>query len=271
MERKEYVPTAEVLAEIDDLLSRSPVLDHVTFAGSGEPTLHCDIGWIIYHIKTRYPQYTAAILTNGCLFSEASVRKEVLDADRILPTLNAVSRGVFAKIHRPHPKIDPVRIASGLALLRQEFSSEIWLEVFVVPGVNTAVAELACLKGAIERIRPDRVQLNTLDRPCAVAWVRAATRLELQRIAAFLDSPHVEIVASARSRREVRSFSGTTQDAILSTIGRRPCTVADLSEIVVLYPSEVQKYLEVLLEEGILEERCEERGIFFKKKGEAGQ
>ncbi|MDI6718098.1 MAG: radical SAM protein [Methanomicrobiales archaeon] len=266
LERKEYVPTAEVLAEIDDFLSRSPVLDSITFAGSGEPTLHRDIGRIVGHVKARYPHYTVAILTNGCLFSEASVRKEVLGADRILPTLNAVSREVFAKIHRPHPGVDPHRIISGLSLLRQEFSGEIWLEVFIVPGVNTTDTELARLKEAIERIQADRVQLNTLDRPCAVAWVRAATRAERERVAAFFDSPKVEIIASARSRREVRSYSGTTQDAIVSTIERRPCTIADLSAMLGLHPSEVHKYLGALLKEGILEERCGDRGSFFKKK-----
>ncbi|HZD43907.1 MAG TPA: radical SAM protein [Methanomicrobiales archaeon] len=265
-ERREYVPTEEVLEELDDYLTSHPLLDYITFSGSGEPTLHTGIGNIIHHITSRYPEYRVAILTNGCLLTDESVRMDILEADLIIPTLSAVSQDLFRKIHRPYPGLDPVRIIDGLVELRKEFSHEIWLEVFIVPGINTGAAELARLRSAIERIQPDRVQLNTLDRPGAVEWVRAAGRDELERIADYLDGEHIEIIAPASSRRESPGFSGTIQETIVSTLERRPCTVIDLAEMLGLHPAEVNKYLEVLLEEGLLEERCGERGVFFRKK-----
>ena len=265
-ERREYVPTEEVLEELDDYLTSHPLLDYITFSGSGEPTLHTGIGNIIHHITSRYPEYRVAILTNGCLLTDESVRMDILEADLIIPTLSAVSQDLFRKIHRPYPGLDPVQIINGLVDLRKEFSHEIWLEVFIVPGINTGAAELARLRSAIERIQPDRVQLNTLDRPGAVEWVRAAGRDELERIADYLDGEHIEIIAPASTRRELQGFSGTVQETIVSTLERRPCTVIDLAEMLGLHPAEVNKYLEVLLEEGLLEERCGERGVFFRKK-----
>jgi wyosine [tRNA(Phe)-imidazoG37] synthetase (radical SAM superfamily) len=59
-ERREYVPTNEVIAELDEFLATAPDLDYVTFAGSGEPTLHSGIGEIISFIKDRYPRYRVA-------------------------------------------------------------------------------------------------------------------------------------------------------------------------------------------------------------------
>ena len=35
------------------------------------------------------------------------------------------------------------------------YAGALWLEMFVIPGVNTTDAELAGLKAAIERINPD--------------------------------------------------------------------------------------------------------------------
>ncbi|MGB4279225.1 MAG: radical SAM protein, partial [Methanoculleus sp.] len=69
-ERREYVPTNEVIAELDEFLATAPDLDYVTFAGSGEPTLHSGIGEIISFIKDRYPCYRVAVLTNSALFTE---------------------------------------------------------------------------------------------------------------------------------------------------------------------------------------------------------
>ncbi len=55
--RKEYVPTAAVISELDKFLAASPQLDYITFSSSGEPTLHSGIGEIVNFVKTNYPAY----------------------------------------------------------------------------------------------------------------------------------------------------------------------------------------------------------------------
>ena len=37
LERGEYVPTAEVIRELDDFLAARPAPDFITFSGAGEP------------------------------------------------------------------------------------------------------------------------------------------------------------------------------------------------------------------------------------------
>jgi len=64
-EIKEYIPSEDVIRELDSVLSKSPLLDVITFSGSGEPTLNSGIGKIIGHIKERYPQYKVVVLTNS--------------------------------------------------------------------------------------------------------------------------------------------------------------------------------------------------------------
>ncbi len=107
-------------------------------------------------------------------------------ADRVIPTLTSVSQETFERIHRPHPSLRIEAIVEGMVQFREMFSGALWLEVFVIPGLNTTTEELAGLKGAINRIKPDRVQLNTLDRPAAEGWVVAATDAELERVGAVL-------------------------------------------------------------------------------------
>ncbi|HDR72714.1 MAG TPA: radical SAM protein [Methanoculleus sp.] len=263
LERREYVPTDRVLAELDDFLEGKPALDYITFSGSGEPTLHAGIGTIIRHIRTHHPAYRIAVLTNGCLFFEKDVRDDVRDADVIIPSLDAATARTFRRIDRPHRGLAIDDIISGLVSLREEFSGAIWLEVFIIPGINDTDEELAALKRAIERIRPDKIQINTLDRPGVVDWIRPATAAEMAHVVASLHVPGVHIIGRPASRTGIASFSGDLRAAILQTLRRRPCTVDDLAKVFGLHPNEINKYIQVLVEEGAIQEKREERGIFF--------
>ncbi|NYT05840.1 MAG: radical SAM protein [Methanomicrobiales archaeon] len=262
VERREYVPTAAVIRELDDYLRGGPHLDYITFSGSGEPTLHAGIGAVISHIRAAHPSYRIALLTNGSLFSDPAVRKDVRGLDLIIPSLNAVSPGLFARINRPHASVTPEGIIDGLVALRGEFCGELWLEIFIIPGINDTPEEIALLSAAVGRIRPDRVQLNTLDRPGAVGWVQPASQAVLDWIAAAIDHPAVEVVGRP-SEAPVPVLPEGIPDLILGTLRRRPCTLDDLARICGLRASEVRKYCSVLVAEGKISEKTGDRGIFY--------
>lgn len=262
VERKGYFPTAEIIDELDQYLKSSPSLDYITFSGSGEPTLHSHLGELIGFVKASYPQYKVAVLTNGTLFDRSEVRQEVRDADLLVPSLDAASLPVFKKLNRPHHSLNLEKIISGLIQLREDFRGEIWLEVFIVPDVNDSEEELRVLKEAIEKINPDKVQLNTLDRPGAESWVVAAPKERLEEIASYL--PRAEVIARFPAERRVASFSKDIEASILSTLRRRPCTAEDLSRFLNLHLNEVNKYLHALLEAEKVKAEPHKRGLFFK-------
>lgn len=263
IERKEYVPTMSVLSELNHFLSTSPKLDYITFSGSGEPTLHSEIGKIVTFIKKIYSSYKLALLTNGTLFYLNAVRQEVLPVDIILPSLDAASEEVFRKVNRPIRKLEIGTIIDGLVKLRVEFPGKIWLEVFIVPGLNDTQQEIILLRDAIHRIKPDEVQLNTLDRPGTANWVEPATRAELEEIAEHLDWD-TQIIANFQQREQIASYNSDIESAILQTIRRRPCTMDDLSSALGLHPNEINKYLEALLERQKIRTEVMERGTFFR-------
>jgi wyosine [tRNA(Phe)-imidazoG37] synthetase (radical SAM superfamily) len=263
IERKEYVPTEEVITEIDQFLSRKPKLDFITFSGSGEPTLHSEIGRIAHHLKTRHPGYRLALLTNGSLFWDENLRDDVREIDVIIPSLDAATDKIFKKINRPHHSLDIDSIISGLELLRLDFKGEIWLEIFIAPDLNDQIPELDCIKNAIMRIKPDKIQLNTLDRPGVVGWIQPLPKEEMEKIVRYLDYPNVEITGDSTVISEIPCFSDNLLDGIIQTLRRRPCTAMDLSKVFGLHQNEINKYLQFLLEENKIKERREERGIFF--------
>lgn len=192
-----YVSTDAVIRELKDFFSTKPELDFVTFSGAGEPTLAGNLGEIIGFIKANYPQYKVCVLTNGTLFFDPDVRRRVLSADVLVPSLHAVTPEAFIKITRPVKDLNVRHIISGLTALRKEFSGEIWLEVFIVPGINDSIEEISELKKVIGGIKPDKIQLNSLARAGTESWVKPATREELEKISEFLKPLKTEIIAKA--------------------------------------------------------------------------
>ena len=266
LERKEWVPTQKVIEELDDYLQNNPTPEFITFSGSGEPTLHSGVGEILDFLtrkKKTYP-FKTAVLTNGTLLNNPQVRRELLQADVVAPSLDAATEHAFKKVNRPHPKLRIEDIIAGEIAFRKEYSGEIWLEVFIVPGVNDNEQELTALKEAILQIKPDIVQLNTLDRPGAIPTIRAATQEELQRILDFWQLPNAEIIAKAQTRLEKKSYRKDTESAILETIRRRPCTLNDLQEILGLHINEINKYLSVLEAKGKIKSLRQNRGVFYQ-------
>jgi len=261
--RKEYVPTETVLAELKTFLTPKPRLDYITFSGAGEPTLHSGIGEIVKFLKTNFPDYKIALLTNGTLFFQPELIEEVSKIDLILPSLDAASDLIFKKLNRPFHELKIEKVIDGLIQLRKNFTGQIWLEVFIVPGLNDTEDEIEHLKKAIQRIEPDRIQLNTLDRPGTVSWVKSATKDSLEKIAHQLGSK-AEIIANFQKREQVASYNADVESTILQTIKRRPCTVEDLSSTLGLHQNEINKYIETLLNRNLIRSEVLERGVFFK-------
>ncbi len=266
LERKEYNPADKAVEELDDYLYGNPAPDYITFSGAGEPTLNSKIGDIIEYIKKKYPEINLAVLTNGTLFFDKDVRSSLKKADLVMPSLDAATQNVFLKINRPKSDLNVHAHIDGLKKFRKEFKGEIWLEILILPGYNDQENELAELKKAIHEINPDMLQLNTLDRPGAVAGLQPASEEKLRQIADYFDFPKTEIIAKSPKRKKAASYRKDTESAILQTIARRPCTAEDLSEILGIHLNEVNKYLSQLELDSKVETKKEARGDFYVKK-----
>jgi wyosine [tRNA(Phe)-imidazoG37] synthetase (radical SAM superfamily) len=266
-QRMEYIPYDKVVGELEHYFKHNPDPDYITFSGSGEPTLNSRLGDVLDFIKQQKPGIPVAVLTNGTLLYDEQVRKELRDADVVLPSLDAASDEAFKKINRPAGDLSINRCIDGLVAFRKEFTGKIWLEIFILPSYNDDDDELLKLKSVIDRIQPDSVQLNTLDRPGTVDGLQAATLQNLERIVNQWGLKQVEIIAAAVQRKTNKAFRNDMESAILETISRRPCTLDDLKEILGLHVNEINKYLDVLEATQKIEAVRQARGVFYQLKG----
>ncbi|MFN2363185.1 MAG: radical SAM protein [Halarsenatibacteraceae bacterium] len=182
LERKEYVPTDQVISELDRFMEKEPVADYITFSGLGEPTLHSGIGKIIDYLKNNYPEYKVALLTNSSLLHEADIRNEIKNLDLIVPSLDAGTEKTFKKICRPAKGLTLNLILEGIKAISDEFNGEIRLEILFLKGVNDSDREVNAIIDQIKDFRIDQVDINTLDRAPAVAGFEAVSKKRLTQI-----------------------------------------------------------------------------------------
>lgn len=227
--RSEYIDADLIISELDNFLSNKPHIDVITFGGSGEPTLNSGLHKLIEYIKSRYPEYKTAILTNSSLLHQREVQESILSIDYTLPSLDALSQPVFEKINHPVPGISINTISHGLAEFAEIYKGILWIEIFIIPGINDTEKELNLFKNYLKRIKIDRVQLNTLDRPGTCSWVKHASEERLIQIAEYLKPLPIEIIARKIHPKKWGAINVQTADHIISILKRRPMTVEDIS------------------------------------------
>lgn len=262
LERKEWVPTDVVLAEVKAKLRSRP--DYVTLSGSGEPTLHSRLGDVItgIHAMTDVP---VAVLTNGSLLWQKEVRREVALADRVMPSLDAPDPERFDLINRPHSGITFARLTSGLEAFRRDYSGEYWLELMLLDGYTTLDPQVLQLVEWVRRIRPDKVQLNTAVRPPAEDYALAVPPERLAAIALQFVPPAEVIAEHSNRRSSVRA--SPSRRRILDLLRRRPCTVEGVAHGLSLKVAEVVKILAELEARGEIERSQRSAQAFYRLAG----
>jgi len=261
IERRDYVPVEAVLTELRDTLKKGLKADFITISGSGEPTLNSRLGDLIDGIK-KITDIPVAIMTNGTLLYREDVRADCAKADLVVPSLDAGDEAAFRKVNRPHRDISIEKLVDGLVTFRKEFPGRIWLEVFLVEGLNTDIAEIDKIRGLIKRISPDKVQLNTAVRPTADPAIKKVDAEKLEIIARQIGDD-CEVVADLPPRHSIKDMHGTSED-ILSMLKRRPCSLNDISSGLGIPPNEALKHITELQHRGLIDSEEKDGRTFFK-------
>jgi wyosine [tRNA(Phe)-imidazoG37] synthetase (radical SAM superfamily) len=250
--RKEYLPADEILAEVKEVIAEYPNLDHITISGSGEPTLNSKIGDIIRGIKqmTKVP---VAVLTNGTLLNLPEVRRDLMDADIVSPSLDAVSADIFEKVDRPNPKLRINAVIDGIKAFRQEYQGRMWIEILFVKGMNDHDEEVFKMKQVLDEIQPEKVHLNTVIRPPAYAIAKPVGENRLKEIKKILGN-RSEIVGIFKETHKTQEHT-IDEQAILALLKRRAMTVDQMTESLAMRKEEIITSLKQLTREKFIKSR----------------
>jgi wyosine [tRNA(Phe)-imidazoG37] synthetase (radical SAM superfamily) len=252
LERQQFVEPDEVLRELEAYFRENPRgADVLTFSSAGEPTLYLGLGVLLKAIKGRFRHLPVVVLTNGSLLWDPRVRHELLLADRVVPSLDAVDKEVFARLNRPHQDLELEAIVEGLKAFRREYRGQFHLEILLVAGMNDAREHLKALARVAETLRPDRVELNTVVRPPAYSGVGGCSLEQMRAAAGLFPEGRTEVIGSFAATAQEASGQGLS-DRIAELLRRRPCTSEEMAASLAVSLEAVENELHRLEQHGIL-------------------
>lgn len=252
IKRQAFVDPDHVVHELEDYFSSYPGgADVLTFSSAGEPTLYEPLGELLRAVKKRFAPIPLIVLTNGSLLWDPEVRRDLLAADRVVPSLDAVTPEVFNRVNRPHPALDLDLIIEGIHAFKREYQGRLHLEVVLVSGLNDDSNQLIKIAHAIERISPDQIELNTVVRPPADPRFLGLSIEEMEKASAFFPPKRTQIIgqfkAAACAAKDL-----ALDERVLELVRRRPCTAVEMAGCLGVEVEQLKTSLSRLLEENRL-------------------
>ena len=258
--RKEYVPLDGVLAELHEWVKRDGRADYITLSGSGEPTLHSRFGEVLGFIRANSAIPTV-LLTNATMLSLPEVQEAACIADVVKVSLSAWHQASYAWVNRPHKQLRFDALLEGQKVFRREFKGQLWMEVFLVSGINTDPEDVKKIAALAEEIRPDRIHLNTAVRPPSEVFALPVTKKELVSLGRLFH-PTAEVIAEFKTKKRTRIDAN--KDTIIAMLQRRPCTADQISVAFGMHLNEVSKYLGNLLKTDQIRTERKSTTIYYR-------
>ncbi len=257
--REEYVSTEDVIQEIDEWLKTKEEADYITLSGSGEPTLHSRFGEVLQFIRAK-STIPAVLLTNGTLLYLPEVRDAASHADIVKVSLSAWDQASYEWVNRPHPQLKFHQLVEGQKAFRRQFRGGLWMEVFLVWGMNSTPSDVSRIASLAGEIKPDRIQINTAVRPPAEGF---AEPLSMDRMLSLcpLFHPNAEVIAEFNLEKDLKLEAN--KETVLSMLRRRPCTAGQIAGGFGMHINEVSKYLGHLMRSGQIRQERRDNTIYY--------
>jgi wyosine [tRNA(Phe)-imidazoG37] synthetase (radical SAM superfamily) len=231
-------------------------LDFITFSGSGEPTLHKDLGFMIERTK-KITGIPVLVLTNGSLLYREDVRTDLYKADAVKVSMDAANSIDYRKINRPHRSLVFRKVIEGLTVFLENFEGSLFLEIMLINGINDdlkKVDEYRKIIEKLENIRPlTAIHLNT---PVRIPAENAVNPPESEKIAQIKLklSGKAQIIGDS-NLKGMLIIDDNLADSIIRFIRVRPANLENISSTFGIHANEALKILNELVKKSIIKYR----------------
>ncbi len=259
LERKPYIPTEIVIAEVDHWLKTDGNADYLTLSGSGEPTLHSEFGEVLKFL--RHQKIPSVLLTNGTLLHQPAVQESAALARVVKVSLSAWDQKSFEWVNRPCRQLTFDVVFDGLKQFRRRFDGQLWVEVFLLLGINAGVEQAKKIARLARQLEPERIHFNTTARPPAEDFAAAVPVSQMEALAPFFDPP-AQIIADTVVQGGKRR--NATQETVLAMLKRRPCSNRQIQDAFGLHINEVSKILGQLMNQDLVFADWKNHEVFYR-------
>lgn len=247
----------EVVSSVEEALKKHKDIDVITLTANGEPTLYPYMKELVKELHAIKGSSKLLILSNGATVTCKETREILKEIDVVKLSLDCATESCFKKIDRPLKGLHVKDIIEGIKEFRKIYDKELVLEILVVEGINDKTSEFEVLRDVLKEIKPDRIDISTVDRPPAYD-VKSVSITRLKELATILNSLPISLAYKRDYSEEKRDF---TKEEILNLIDKRPQSFDDVN---ISFSKSSIELLNELVKEGFLREK-DVAGVNFYK------
>ena len=233
------VPVSQIINDLKEHLDAN--IDVITLTANGEPTLYPYMDELIEEIDKIKNTTQTLILTNSATLIDSKVFNSLLKLDQVKLSLDAISPEIFKKIDRPHESIKIDDVVQRVIEFSKVYTGKLFIEILFVHQLNDTKEEVSKLNNVLQKIKCERIDLGTIDRPPAYP-VMGISYKELHDISLMFDSS-LAIHIVSRIHAEPNNTYYSNED-IINTLDKRPLTMDDIN---LLLDEDSKKRLGILI------------------------
>ena len=238
----DVISVQDIVNELKKSLENHANIDVITFTANGEPSIYPHLSELIDEIDKIKGESKTLILSNGANIYEREIQKTLSKIDIVKLSLDCVSPRCFKKLDRVDESVDVNKIISGMVEFRKLHTKQLILETLFVKTLNDNEQEIQKLKKAYNQIKPNRIDIGTIDRPPAYA-VQPVSHEILLDIANTLENLPVTIA----HKNKVINKQSFNSNEIITLLSRRPLTMDDIANT---FDEESKEVLNTLVKSG---------------------
>ncbi|MCL2596631.1 MAG: radical SAM protein [Paludibacter sp.] len=190
--------------KLDSLCIENQAIDVITFAGNGEPTIHPEFEKIIddtIDARNCYcPQAKISVLTNSTQIYRSQIFSSLMKIDMAILKLDSAIDKTLHQIDRPVKSDFSV---DWLVENLQHFENKLIIQTMFLHGScngeiinNTTEKEISAYLKILQKLKPQKVMIYTIDRETPVKSLKKTSPQELETIARKIKKLGIEVSIS---------------------------------------------------------------------------
>jgi len=242
----------EIINEVKNTLSIHKSVEIITITSNGEPTLYPYLDELVDELNSIKQDKKLLILSNGSTVCDKSIKQTLEKIDFVKLSLDCASAKCFKKIDRPLKEINLKNIIKCM----KGFKTTLIIEILLVKGINDKEEELKAINKVLQEIKPNRVDIGTIDRPPAynVQKVKEERVIELSR---FITNLPVSLI---RKNTPIKK-ENFTKEEIYNLLSHRPQSQFDIDNF---FSDKAKNNLEELYRDKKIEKNSIAGSIFYQ-------
>ena len=237
----------DVISEVKEALEKFNDIDVITITSNGEPTLYGELDSLVNELNKIKKDKKLLILSNGSTICDEKVQNILNKIDIVKLSLDCATQKCFKKIDRPLKGIEIEKLYKCMEQFSKCFNNKLVIEILLVKDINDNEDEIKKINEILQFIKPDRVDIGTIDRPPAYK-VKPVAQDKINELVKELTNLPVSVIYKNKPSKK-EDFD---ESEIMQLLAHRPQSQFDIENF---FSDKSKNIVEKLLKEGFIHEK----------------